>query len=178
MIEFVVEDGSGIATATSYVSVEEADGISRLNIHSLEVWENLAPIQKEYLLMYASRALDARALWNGGKTASGQGLEWPRTGVVDRYQNAVSASSVPYNVRWAVVEIAKANIATDKLSTGVPANAVSEIKIDTITVKFAEAASIAAAQFNFPDIVKDLLRGLGSFRNSVSKISFGKVVRT
>lgn len=177
MIDFVVEDGTGKSTATSYVSVEEADDIASLNIHSASAWSALTLQTKQSLLMYVSRALDARALWNGEKAVEMQALEWPRKDVKDRYGNELSSSSVPYNVRWAVVELAKANIASDRLTTAVPPNAVSEVKVDTITIKYADAAQIAAEQFKMPEIVSDLLRGYGSVRNNPRKVTFGKVIR-
>lgn len=178
MINFVVEDGSGLSTATSYVSVEEADEIASLNIHTAAAWAALSLETKQTLLMYVTRALDARALWNGAKTTDAQALEWPRKEVRDRYNNEVSSSALPYNLRWAVVELAKANISADKLTNAVPPNVVSEVKVDTITLKFADATSIAMDQFQLPDIVGDLLRGYGTVRSSSRKVTFGKAVRT
>ena len=178
MPAFVVEDGTGKSTATSYVSVEEADDIAFLNIHSTLEWHALSLQAKQNLLMYVSRALDARALWNGSKATTAQALEWPRKEVEDRYGNVVSDASVPYNIRWAVVELAKANIASDKLSVGIPTSVISEVKADSITVKYADATAVAANQFKLPEIVSDLLRGYGTVRNSPKKVTFGKVIRT
>lgn len=177
MISFVVEDGTGNSNATSYVSVEEADDIASLNIHSSSSWLALPLDAKRNLLMYVTRALDARANWIGSRATDIQALDWPRKDVVDRYNNAVSSSAVPYNLRWAVVELAKANISADKLSNSIPANAISELKLDTITIKYADASMFASDQFQLPEIVTDLLRGYGTIRNSTRKVTFGRAVR-
>lgn len=178
MISFIVEDGSGVSNATSYVSVEEADDIAALNFHNAASWDALTTQEKQTLLIYVTRALDVRAKWNGEKANPTQALEWPRKDVVDRYNNEVSSGAVPYNVRWAVVELAKWNISSDKLTTDTPENVVSEVKLDTMTVKFADAANVALDQFKMPEIVGDLLKGYGTFRNSARRVTFGKVVRT
>jgi hypothetical protein len=177
VIQFVAEDGTGLPSATSYVSVEEADDIAVLNIHNADPWLALPLDQKRNLLMYVSRILDSRTVWQGEQATPLQGLAWPRKCVVDRYQNKVADNVVPYNVRMAVVELAKHTLTDDRLSKSVPENVVQGIKIDSISVQFAAATSIALAQYKTPDIVTDLLRGLGSVRNSSAKITFGRLRR-
>lgn len=177
MIAFVVEDGSGLTTSTSYVSVEEADDIAKLDIHNSDAWMGLPLDAKQNILIFVSRILDSRTLWNGARATTAQALEWPRTDVVDRYNNSVSSSAVPYAVRWAVLEMAKWTLATDRVTQSTPANVVNEVKVDSITLKFADATQIAIDQFKVPDIVSDILKGLGSVRNSSRKVTFGKVAR-
>lgn len=178
MTTFVVEDGTGLPSATSYVSVEEADEIASLNIHNGAVWEALDDADKQSLLIYVSRVLDSRATWKGEQVSLTQGLAWPRSGVVDRYGNTLSSTAVPYNLRMAVVEFAKHTMTEDRLSRWQPDSIVSEVKVDAVTVKFANPTDVAMGQFKVPDIVTDLLNGLGSVRNSTKKITFGKLVRT
>lgn len=176
MISFVVEDGTGLASATSYVSVEEADDIAALNIHNSEAWNALSDSDKQSLLMYVSMVLDSRTVWRGTPTTSSQRLAWPRTGVTDRYNNAVASNAIPFNLRMAVVELAKHTMAEDKLSKWQPDSIVSEVKVDSIAVKFANAGDVAIGRFKTPEIVADLLSGLGSVRNSTKKVTFGKLV--
>lgn len=178
MIGFVVEDGGGLADATSYVSVEEADDIASLNIHNSDAWLALPLDSKRNLLMYSSRVLDSRTSWNGSQASPLQALAWPRTGAVDRHGNSVSPASVPRAVRWAVVEMAKHTMAEDLLSKSTPDQVVSEIKVEgAVSLKFAGAADAAAKKFRTPEIVSDILRGLGTVRNGAAKVTFGKAVR-
>jgi hypothetical protein len=175
VIPFVVENGSGLSNATSYVALDEADDLAVLNIHNSDTWLALTADDKRNLLIYASRILDARTTWNGERVTLSQGLEWPRKGLIDRYGNAVSGAAVPYNVRWAVVEFAKWSMTEDRLSRTQPDNVVSEVKVDSILLKFADPTLIASEQFKTPDIVTDLLRGLGSVRHSTRKVTFGRL---
>jgi hypothetical protein len=177
MINFTVEDGTGAASATSYVSLADADDLAMLNIHSADAWLILPVDQKQNLLMYCSRVLDSRTAWTGTRGTATQGLDWPRTGVVDRNGNNIATNIVPYAVKWAVTELAKWSLSQDKLSNSTPENAISELRVDTITLKFADASTSASAQFRIPDLISDILNGLGSVRNSANKVSFGKLVR-
>jgi hypothetical protein len=178
VITFVVEDGTGLSSATSYVSVEEADDIASLNIHSADAWLDLPLEAKQNLLIYVSRILDSRTTWVGNQASPIQGLAWPRTGVVDRYGNTVSAAAVPYAVRMAVVELAKHTMTEDRLSKSSPDSVVQSVKVDSISINFAQAANTALSMYKTPQIVTDLLLGLGNVRNSMRKITFGKLLRT
>jgi len=176
-IAFVVEDGTGKADATSYVTVEEADDINALNIHNNTAWAALTLTQKQNLLIYSSKAVDARTRWKGERTKLTQGLEWPRAGVKDAHGNNLSNAAVPFNVRMAVVEFAKWNATTDRIAVDRPDSVLQEVKVDTITVKFADASANALSQYELPEIVVDLLRGYGSIRERQPGVAFGKVVR-
>jgi hypothetical protein len=177
LINFVVEDGSGVPNANSYVSLEEADDIASLNLHTANAWAALTSPQKQSLLIYVTGALDARTQWGGSRSSPHQGLEWPRQGVQDRYGNALSASAVPYNLRWAVVELAKYNIDADRLSVERTDSVVSELQVGPIKLSFADAAGVASQQFKAPEIVTDLLLGLGTIRSSSRKVTFGRILR-
>jgi hypothetical protein len=177
MISFAVEDGTGLSGSTSYVSVEEADNIAVLNIHNSDEWLELPLEKKRNLLMYTTLVLDSRTTWRGIRTTDVQALAWPRTGVVDNYKNTLSPTAIPYNLRVAVVELAKHTLTEDRLSKWQPESIVSEIKVDTIAVKFANAGDVAMGQYKVPEIVTDLLTGLGSVRNSTKKVTFGKLIR-
>jgi hypothetical protein len=154
-----------------------ADSIAALNPHTANNWAALPSPTKQTLLIFVSRVLDSRTTWNGERATSLQGLEWPRKGVVDRYNNVVSAQAVPYNVRWAVVELAMNNIDADRLTVERPDSVVSEMKVGPISLKFANAAEVARDGFKAPEIVTDLLKGLGTLRNSARKITFGRAFR-
>lgn len=176
-IAFVVEDGTGKSDATSYVSVAEADDIAALNIHTSTAWNALTVGQKQNLLIYVTKALDARTRWRGEKTTLTQALEWPRKDVVDRFGNKLADNAVPFNVRMAVVEFAKWTAGSDKVSVDRPDSVVSEVKADAVTVKFANAADIAKAQYDLPELIIDLLKGYGSTRDRPGSVAFGRVTR-
>lgn len=74
----VVEDGTGLDTAESYISATDADTYHALRGNT--PWAALADADKEIALRKATEYLDARygARWKGARTVSSQALGWPR----------------------------------------------------------------------------------------------------
>jgi len=80
-IELIVEDGTGLATANSYVTVAEAD-----LFHSTNLYSTLWPAddeQKKKALITATRLIDQQVIWGGFRKTIGQALQWPRSEVID-----------------------------------------------------------------------------------------------
>lgn len=81
-MSIIVEDGTGLANAESYVSVANADAYHASIGNS--TWTGTDPV-KETALRRAVRYLDGsyRLRFKGIKNKSTQALEWPRAGVID-----------------------------------------------------------------------------------------------
>ncbi|WP_319476848.1 DnaT-like ssDNA-binding protein [Marispirochaeta aestuarii] len=77
---FIVEDGSGVPGATSYLSILQADEYHGPRLNS--VWINAQPAEKEKALIEASRYLEEEFghKWVGFRRSCYQGLGWPRYG--------------------------------------------------------------------------------------------------
>ena len=75
---FVVEDGTGLANANSYVSVAEADAYLSLGGYTL--WSDLAESERRHALVRATRYLTQmyRLRWKGTRATANQALDWPR----------------------------------------------------------------------------------------------------
>lgn len=80
-LALVVEDGTGLATANTYVSVADADDIHRQRLHS-EVWlEDYDLPTKQKALVQATFVLD-QLRWKGNEAnPQTQALRWPRVDV-------------------------------------------------------------------------------------------------
>lgn len=78
MAAFVVEDGSGMASATSYVSIADADNYIESYVMDTSYWDSLADAAKEKHLMIATKWLDQSLVWASDKLNSDQALEFPR----------------------------------------------------------------------------------------------------
>jgi hypothetical protein len=70
----VVEDGSMVAGANSYVTVQEADDYIIQNFHAWPAWNALNLPTKQQLLAWACRYVDQRATWYGEQTSSAWAL--------------------------------------------------------------------------------------------------------
>jgi hypothetical protein len=103
-IEFVVEDGTGKADATSYATTAAFD----------QYWENRgetfseADAVKQAWLNIATSYIDIRYRFFGAKTTPDtQALEWPRTNVLDRNGDKITNTVLPADITNATIELAK-----------------------------------------------------------------------
>jgi hypothetical protein len=168
---FTVEDGTGLSTATSYVSVEDADDILTMNIHAGPIWDALTQEEKERLLSWASRYLDERTNWFGRRVVETSALRWPRSGIRDRDGIVIPSNSIPRQLKAAVAEMARYLIAEDR-TTEREQDALTRIKADVVELEFSEGYRLARV----PEHMDSLLRGLGTI-NGGNGIKFKRILR-
>lgn len=111
---FVVEDGTGLDTATSYCSVAAAD--SYFLDRGMSAWTGTEPV-KEAALARASSALDGiyNSRWVGYRSTQDQGLDWPRSQAWDK--DGFPLAGVPSNVVKACCEAALLELGTPGILT-------------------------------------------------------------
>jgi hypothetical protein len=83
----VVEDGTGLADANSYVSLDEANAFFD-TVPQTNTWSTQTDDQKTRLCIAATRMLDACFNWNGFKINATMALQWPRNLARDANQYA------------------------------------------------------------------------------------------
>lgn len=102
----IVEDGTGMVDANSYVSVSEADTyISETYPEDVE-WDVLSVVEKESKLIKATRFLDTQIRWTSSIKDNEQSLAWPREDFKDKEGRIISSDSVPTLVKEAEMELA------------------------------------------------------------------------
>ena len=112
-----IEDGTGLATAESYISVVDADAyfLARGNA----AWALLTTLEKEVALRKASDFIQQtyRLKWNGYRANDTQALDWPRYYVnrkdsLSNRSNFLLNTVIPTEVKQAQCELAsRASIA-------------------------------------------------------------------
>ena len=102
----ITENGSGLSTAESYVSVASAD--TRLAALGLTNWTTLSTAEKEQALRRATARMEQayRSRWKGERKTTAQALAWPRYGVVIDGYVTVESDVVPTDVANACAELA------------------------------------------------------------------------
>lgn len=100
---FVVEDGSGIVEANSYVSVESANEYYTLRAYT--DWASFPLTTKQAALVQASLYIDTQYDWRGITEFEDQGLNFPRTGITSPRGEAVTG--VPNAIKRATLELGK-----------------------------------------------------------------------
>jgi len=103
----VVEDGTGLANAESYISVADAD-----TYHAYRTapagWASASEPDKERYLRMATEYLGMRygTAWLGSRINSTMALDWPRFGVWDEDGFPLDSDAVPLRVPQATAEAA------------------------------------------------------------------------
>lgn len=167
---FLVEDGTGLTEATSYVSVSDADDYMLQNTAIFDDWDLLDQDVKEKVLSWSSRYLDQHARWNGVKTVETSGLRWPRTGVCDIDGLPIGPNTIPYQLEDATVELAS-YLMIDDISRPRGQDGLDRLRVDVIELYFN-------SNYRFPSIPSSLnliLSGLGTLIGNSG--GFGRIRR-
>lgn len=162
----VVEDGSGLETANSYVSL--ADCNTYHSDRGNSTWTG-ADADKEAAIIRGTQYLEShyRTRWNGVRVSRDQGLAWPRYDVVDPDGWDIDSDEVPQEVVSACCEAALRALTTDMQPDLERGGAVKSETVGPVSVTYADGAS-AKTKFTAID---DLLSGL------VRSSSTGRLVR-
>jgi hypothetical protein len=104
-IPLVVEDGTGLPTANTYVSLVTASEYNMARTPNRTVWDaNL--LELDVALIDARIRLDSMFDWRGQIKTFEQALAWPRTGVVDDDGRQIPDDAVPTAIAEAQAQLA------------------------------------------------------------------------
>lgn len=137
----------------SYISISDATTYFNESLAYAGVWQSLDPGTQEQALVTATRMLD-RQTWQGLPTANPQSLQWPRTGVTDKYNQPVDPSSVPQNIIYAECELAMAIYSDPTVQTNKDNSSnIKSVKGGPAEVQFFRPINAG----RFPTIVQELI---------------------
>ena len=154
----IVEDGTLVADAESYLSVADADVIIASRGGDA-AWTALDTISKEVQLRLSTEYLDLNYCYVGSVTSTDQSLEWPRQGIT-----GVDSDEIPTLLKKALAVLAVDSIGSDLYITEAP-SAGGEIKsqfdkldvLETKTEYFSGGSSSTQNKFTEVDrLVKPL----------------------
>lgn len=153
---FVVEDGTGLADATSYSSVATFDAYHEGHAQetiALALSEN----DKKRFLVFATRTLEHRVTYDGEPTTQTQALRWPRVGVEDDEGREIADDEIPLSLQYAVAEYARVLSQEDLTEQQTPG--LRRIKADTVELDFDTTRSKRSA---VPESVTSFLSRIGA----------------
>ena len=105
-LTLIPENGTGLATANSFVTLEEAADILERRGHS-QAWQEGDDFERQRALLTAFDLLTPLA-WMGSPTTATQAGAWPRTGVRNQFgSDLLPDSSVPYVIKQGQVWLAR-----------------------------------------------------------------------
>jgi len=169
-MSLVVEDGTGLSTAESFVSVSYAD--SYHSARGNDAWGAAATADKEEALRRASGYLSDAYRWPGYRVKPReQALMWPRFDVYDAENYPVDSDAIPVEIKKATAEVALKELSSPGSMapeyTG--ADGAAPVKSEAVgSLKVEYDTSRMTAESNRPVllVVKDILRPLLGGANS------------
>ena len=133
----IVEDGTIVTGAESYISVADAD--TYFTARANAAWDALADADKEAALRKATDYMTGRygLRWKGDRVSELQALDWPRSSA---YANGflIDSGSVPVAIQRACAELA-VRASADDLAPDVGAQVKQEV-VGPISVTYADGA--------------------------------------
>lgn len=179
---FLVEDGTGLVVATSYIDVAYAD--SYHTDRQTTIWTSETDqAKKESALIRATQYIDAKygQFFNGNVLKVEQGLLWPR--VDAQYTNGQVIVGIPEVLKKATAELASRAITSSDLmpdinvvTHGPNVLEVTE-KVDVIEtrIKYATATERTTGQIidGYPFITSMLLPIIGAYDTDASDYLVG-----
>ncbi len=166
---FVVEDGTGLSTANSYLSVADADTYHN-NVTRSDDWSGATAAVKQNALIAATQYLDIRyqGRWRGYRNTRSQALAWPRYSVEDDDGYLLDSASLPQKLEDACAEMAlRVVLGDDLLGTVMEPG---EVTSESVTVgPISESKTYAGGKpygYEYPKL-DALVRGLIAAGNTV-----------
>lgn len=120
----VVEDGSGMANADSFVTVEATDAF--WSARNVTEWTTASTQAKEAALRATADYLAFAYDWPGQPKSSSQSLCWPRAGAVDQTGDLIASDEVPVPIERACFVLAREALTHDLLRETSPDDIVTE----------------------------------------------------
>ncbi len=154
----IVEDGTGLPNADSYISVADAD--THFADRGITLWATMQEVEKEQAIRRATDYMEGwySQDWSGSRLTQAQALSWPRQGVkVDGWY--LPTDQVPSLVVKACAEVAFRAAGGD-LNPDLAAQVKSET-VGPISVTYADGARQKPKYAAIDAMLSSLLSGGG-----------------
>lgn len=160
------------ATSNSYVTMAEAATYFSNRLHK-DAWTEAGSSDKTAALLWATRLLDTRILWEGEKTDQVQALCWPRQYVVDPekanlYGNSqyLDENAIPLFLKDAQCELAlsllTSDVTQDPDSTG-----MDSVSVGSLSIQYNSNQKVKV----LPRAVRDLVHRYGEIDTQDGAVS-------
>lgn len=167
-MSLIVEDGTGLSTAESYVSVVDADTYLAL-FTTPASWTAASTTDKEVALRTGSRYIDLvyGIRFKGERILITQALLFPRTGIVTDDNFSIDDDSVPIKLTHATITMATKAIDEDILPD-LDVGSSGELEGEKVKVGELEVSSFYSGSTSpyktyskIDGFLKDFLRSIG-----------------
>lgn len=162
-ISFIVEDGTGVSEANTYVDLDYA--LEYAVMKGYDSWTELTEIQQKIFLIRGTEYIDNYFMWKGRKAGPNQGLKFPRVELYD--SDRFEIRGIPVAVKKACIEAAYLNSTSETTSLFSSKDENGEIKrqkVESLEVEYFEnkkSNNFSSIDYtSIYDILNKLLKGL------------------
>lgn len=159
----IVEDGTGLVDAESYISVTEAD-LYHANRGNAS-WSLLSTTEKEIALRKATEYLDATYCWKGDIASLSQALNFPRENICDN-QGRELDNIIPVQLKNTTAQVGLIAIDSELVPNTTRSDHVKREKVGELEIEYKDGAP-TTTQYNY---VNRLLDGLFSSKKGESSV--------
>ena len=171
----LVEDGTGVEGADSYVTFNSAELYFETRLHSEDWIDETDDDKKEAALRSATFWLDTRVAWYGEPVNLDPAyLRWPRSGVTTTEGFEFPSDEIPSFLKKATYELAIHLLRQDR-TVASDTRGLDEVQVDVIRLKFNPEASEGSYNEMFPSTVTSIIKPYGRV---TSGTSVKRLVRT
>lgn|SRR5574344_242814 len=172
-ITLIVEDGTGITDANTYVDLDYAN--TYLSNRGRTEWTALDDETKKKCLILGTDYIDKLYKWYGKRKYKNQVLAFPRLDLYD--SDDFEVDGIPVNLKKAVCEAAYLNRSTETLFTTKDADGtVKREKVDTLEVEYFQKSTSTTVDYtSIYDVLNTLLYGLYKTDSDAATYNVGVV---
>lgn len=168
---FIAEDGTGLETSNSYLTVEFANDYFT-DINYQESWFSKSTEERERALMNATFFIDNQYIFPGYRSNKDQSLQWPRTDAFDR--DGYELTEIPKILKYATCEAALKTLTETLFQDKGRKGDVKREKVDVIEVEYIEGTE----RTNPYTAISQMLFQKGIAIRNVGEIYKLRVIRT
>ena len=161
--QLIIEDGTGVANANSYVTDAEYKAYANLRGKAVAATQ---PERETFLILAMDYIESHRKQFQGTKTDYTQSLQWPRVAVeIDDY--SVASDSIPQELKSAQMEAALISESTALMKTGDTSNLASFSVDGVYSESYHQGGSWETVRTDTVDVLLEvLLNNTGSGINA------------
>jgi len=158
-MSLTVEDGTGLATADTYLS--RADAETYHDERGNTAWASLTDAEKDAALRYGTTTLDGLYSWTGTLISTTQALGWPRSGASDHDGRYIASDAVPTCIQHATCELALLHASSALNAHYERGGAIRRERVGPLETEYAPGASVEPAL----PVLDHIVGGLGTRRS-------------
>lgn len=162
----VVEDGSGLPNANSYVSLANTD--IYFTERNNQVWLAAEGVDKDSALIRATDYVDIMYEFAGVRASAEQALEWPRNNAYDVY--GTHLTGVPRVLERVVMELAVRALQQELLPDNEYSGKIKRERIEgVVEIEYAQSGAFQTPTFNYIDRLIQSM-GIGDTRSGLGNL--------